>query len=190
MPFFYEIIKTLTQKNISDCQKELNRKNCEIDTVLYDAITLVLSDLNNEVGYINRLLYRFFKFEIKKNVRREQLIILGSQLKYQHSIFKKDIYRVKVLIESMNSALKNLRRLQNAFQDKNMFIINQDMLKKSQFYINQINIKILELEEYQNSLRDKLSLLQTNERMIIKLFRKIPRYYELVEETYLQLPTV
>ena len=59
---FYEIIKTLTTKNISDCERELNQKNCEIDTILYDAITLVLSDLKSEVGYINRLLYRLFKF--------------------------------------------------------------------------------------------------------------------------------
>jgi hypothetical protein len=185
---FFEIIKTLTKKNIFDCKKELEQKKNEIDTVLYDAINLVLSDLNNEVGYINRLLYRLFKFEIKKNIRREQLIILGSQLKSQHTILKKDIYRVKLLAESLYSTLKNLKRLQNAFQDKNRFIINQNMIKKSELYINKIEIKVLELEEYHDMLRDKLRVLQTNEKIISKLFKKIPRYYELREEIYLQLP--
>jgi len=185
---FLEIITRLTKKNISDAKKELELQNSKIDTVLLDAITLVLSNLNNEVGYINRLLYRIFKFEIKKNIRREQLIILGSQLKAQHSVLKKDIYIVESQIESINSTLKNLKRLQKAFQDKNKFIFNQDILNKSQFYINQIDIKILKLKEYQDSLQDKQSILNTNDRMINKLFKRIPRYHELREEIYLQLP--
>ncbi|NEW61259.1 hypothetical protein GSY74_08180 [Sulfurovum sp. bin170] len=184
---FLEIITKLTEKNISDSKKELKLKNSEIDTVLFDAITLVLSDLNSEVGYINRLLYRMFKFEIKKNIRREQLIILGSQLKAQHSVLKKNIYIVESQIESINSTLKNLKRLKKAFQDKNMFIFNQDMLKKSQFYINQIDIRIWKLEECQDFLRDKLRLLNTNNRMIGRLFKRIPRYHELREESYLSL---
>jgi len=184
---FLDIIKTLTEKNISECKKELKQNNTEIDTVLYDAITLVLNNLNNEVGYINRLLYRIFKFEIKKNIRREQLIILGSQLKSQYTVLKKDIYIVESLIESLNSSIKNLKRLQKAFIDKNMFILHQDILEKSKSYINQLNIKILKIEECQDSLREKLSLLRTNDRMIGRLVKRIPRYHELREETYLQL---
>lgn len=184
---FFEIIKVLTEKNISNCKKELNKKNCDIDTVLYDAITLVLSNLNNEVGYIDRLLYRLFNFEVKKNVRREQLIILGSQLKAEHSVLRKNIYIIESVIESLNTTLKNLTLLQRAFQNKNKFILNQDILKKSQLYINQIEIKILKLEEYQGYLRNRLNILRTNEKIIGKLLKKIPRYNELKEETYLQL---
>ena len=185
---FLEIIKTLTKKNISECGRELRKSNINIDAVLYDAITLVLSDLSSEVGYINRLLYSLFKFEIKRNIRREQLIILGSQLKSQRSVLKKDIYRVELLIDSLDSSIKNLKYLQKAFQDKNMFIFNQDILEKSKSYINQLDIKILKVEECEDSLRDKLSILRTNDRMLSKLFKKIPRYHELKEEIYLQLP--
>lgn len=185
---FLDIIKTLTEKNIFECNKELKQENSDIDSVLYDAITLVLSDLNSEVSYINRLLYGLFKFQIKKNIRREQLIILGSQLKAQHSVLKKDIYIVESLIESLDSTIKNLKRLQKAFQDKNMFIFKQDILEKSNFYINQMNIKIFKVEECQDSLREKLTLLRTNDKMTGRLFKRIPRYHELREEIYLQLP--
>jgi hypothetical protein len=88
----------------------------------------------------------------------------------------------------LDSVLKNLKRLQKAFQDKNMFIFNQDILEKSKFYINQMNIKILKVVECQNSLREKLSLLQTNDRILGRLFKRIPRYHELREDIYLQLP--
>ncbi len=185
---FWEIIKTLTERNILDCKRELKQNNTDIDSVLYDAITLVLNDLNSEVGYIDRLLYQIFKFEIKKNVRREQLIILGSQLKAQCSVLKKDIYRVESLIGGFNSTLKNLKRLQKAFLDRNVFIFDQNILEKSNLYINQLDVKILKIEGYQNSLRDKLGILRTNNRMLTRLLRRIPRYYELKEEMYLQLP--
>jgi chaperonin cofactor prefoldin len=184
---FLEIIKRLTEKSINDCKIVLERNNHGIDTVLFDAITLVLSDLNSEVGYINKLLYGIFEFEIKKNIRREQLIILGGQLKAQHSILKKDIYVIELQIETINSTIKNLRRLQIAFQDKNMFVIDDNILKKSQLYIEKIDIKIWKLKESKESLKNKSKLLKKNERTINTLFKKIPRYHKLREENCLYL---
>ncbi len=184
---FKEILTKLTGKNISDAKKELNIQYKGIDIILFDAINLVLSDLKNEEGYISRLLYRMFKIEIKRNIRREQLIILGSQLKVQHRNIKKDIYRVKLYIYNISSTIKNLQRLEKAFKDKNKFIFEQNMLDKSNYYLGCIIAKIKELEYLQDSLEDSLNILDAKEKKYNRLFKKIPRYYELNEEVYLQL---
>jgi len=47
--------------------------------------------------------------------------------------------------------------------------------------------KIKELEKYQSSLEKKLEILERDEKSYKILFKKIPRYYELSEEIYLQL---
>ncbi len=184
---FREILIKLTQKNIEDAKKELSIKNREIDTVLFDAIKLVLSDLKNEESYISRLLYSLFKIEFTRNIRREQLIILGSQLKSQHTKLRKDIYRINIYIHNIKITLKNLQRLDKAFREKNTSIFEQDMLNKSRYYLDRINHKYIELDKYKDRLEDKLNIVEAIEKKYRTLLRKIPRYYELNEQIYLQL---
>ena len=184
---FKEILIKLTQKNIDDAKKELSIKNRGIDTILFDAIKLVLSDLKNEESYISRLLYRLFKIEFTRNIRREQLIILGSQLKSQHTKLKKDIYRINVYLYNIKITLKNLKRLNNAFSEKNTSIFEQEMLNKSRYYLDRINHKYRELDRYKDRLEDKLNRVEAVEKKYRTLLKRIPRYYELNEEIYLQL---
>ncbi len=184
---FREILIKLTQKNIEDAKKELSIKNREIDTVLFDAIKLVLSDLKNKESYISRLLYSLFKIEFTRNIRREQLIILGSQLKSQHTKLRKDIYRINIYIHNIKITLKNLQRLDKAFREKNTSIFEQDMLNKSRYYLDRINHKYIELDKYKDRLEDKLNIVEAIEKKYRTLLRKIPRYYELNEQIYLQL---
>ena len=184
---FKEILIKLTQKNIDDAKKELSIKTREIDIILFDAIKLVLSDLRNEESYISRLLYRLFKIEFTRNIRREQLIILGSQLKSQDIELQKDIYRIKLYIYNITLTLKNLQRLDRAFSEKNSSIFEQDMLNKSRYYLDRINHKYRELDKYKDRLEDKLNIVEAIEKQYITLLKKIPRYYELNEEIYLQL---
>jgi len=184
---FDGLILKLTEHNINDSIRELGLKESGIDIVLFDAINLILKDIKNEENYISRLLYRIFKFEIKKSVRREQLIILGSQLKSQYIILKKDIYRINSCIANIDSSKKNLERLQKAFFNKNMFIFDQGMLQKSQFYIRKLVTKSRELESYQLSLKNRVDSLNCYEKSYRTLFKRIPRYHELQEDSYLQL---
>ncbi len=184
---FKEILIKLTQQNIENAKKELSIKNREIDTVLFDAIKLVLSDLRNEESYISRLLYRLFKIEFTRNIRREQLIILGSQLKSQDIELKKDIYRIKLYIYNISLTLKNLKRLDKAFREKNTSIFEQDMLNKSRYYLDRINHKYRELDKYKDRLEDKLNIVEAVEKKYRTLLKRIPRYYELNEQIYLQL---
>ncbi|NOZ91396.1 MAG: hypothetical protein GXO60_08950 [Epsilonproteobacteria bacterium] len=184
---FLDIIDKLTTSDIKHTKKELKIDNTQIDEVLVDAIEMVLRDLNNEEGYISRLLYSIFKFEIRKNKRREQLIILGSQLKSQYNELKKDIYRVKVNIGNISATIENLKRLQQAFDAKEMFLYNQKLLDKNRLYINILDKKIEQLYGYKEALDERLQRLYIKGEKYKKLFKKIPRYHELSEDIYLQL---
>jgi len=183
---FKDILQKLTERDIKDAKDELKFKYPEIDTVLFDAIKLILSDLKNEENYINRLLYRIFKIEVRRNIRREQLIILGSQLKAQQKDIKRDMYRVKIYIDNISSTLKNLERLRTAFKDKSMFLVDEDLKDKSIYYIGRIEYKIRELKNYKKSLEESLNSLQLKEKKYSSLLKQIPRYYEINEEIYLQ----
>jgi hypothetical protein len=97
------------------------------------------------------------------------------------------MYRVKLYIYNISLTIKNLKRLRDAFEDKNVFIFNTEVLDKSNYYIGRINSKIKELESYQCSLEDNLERIEYNDKKYKTLFKKIPRYYELNEEIYLQL---
>jgi prefoldin subunit 5 len=184
---FSEIIQKLTALNIANAQRELSLENTQIDEVLLDAIEMVLRDLNNEEGYISRLLYSIFGLELKRNKRREQLIILGSQLKAQCNSLKKDIFRVKSVIDNIDSSIKNLNRLKEAFKSKQMFIYDQSMVEKSNLYIGVLNEKESELDNYKTSLMEKLDKLSLKQSRYKNTLKKIPRYNELSEEVYLRL---
>jgi hypothetical protein len=184
---FLEIIKKLTSSNIYNAKKELKIDNTQIDTILLDAIELVLYHLNSEEGYVGRLLYSIFGFELRKNKRREQLSILGSQLKFQYNIVQKDIYRVELTINNITSSIKNLLRLQEAFQSKLMFIVEEAKIEKSKLYIDILGEKIEELKKYKMILKDRLKKLEKKEKKYRNLSKRIPRYKEITEEKYLQL---
>ena len=184
---FSEIIQKLTALNIANAQRELRLENTQIDEVLLDAIDMVLRDLNNEEGYISRLLYSIFGFELKRNKRRDQLIILGSQLKAQCANLKKDIFRIKNIIENIDSSIKNLNRLKEAFKSKQMFLYDQNMVEKSNLYIGVLVEKESELKEYKELLKEKSDMLSMKRGIYKKSLKKIPRYHELSEEIFLKL---
>jgi len=184
---FLEIVEKLTKPSICNANFELQYDNSDIDIVLIDAIKMILYDLNNEEGYISRLLYSIFGFEIRKNKRREQLIILGSQLKSQYISLKKDIHKVETVIGEISSSDVNIKRLKKAFEAKQMFILEKDILDKCKSYISILTQKLLTLDGYKNMLTDKLHHLRQKDKIYKSTFRKIPRYNEISPETYLQL---
>ncbi len=76
---FKSILLKITSKVIQNAKSELKTECCSVDQLLFDAIILILKNLESEESYISRLLYRLFGFEFKENVQRRQLIILGSE---------------------------------------------------------------------------------------------------------------
>jgi len=184
---FDEIIEKLTGKNIHFAKTELSRYKIIVDDTLLESIKLILKELREEEGVFSRFLYATFGVELRKNKRREQLIYLGSELKTQHIRIKKRLYTLNRQRERLEYSIVDLGRLQKSFSQKNISIENSQVKNKSKFYINEIADHIKKLEEYQFSLLMKYNDLTDIEKIYYGLFKKIPRYHELQEETHLLL---
>ena len=184
---FDEIIEKLIGRNIHFAKTELSRYKIIVDDTLLESIKLVLKDLREEEGVLSRFLYATFGVELRKNKRREQLIYLGSELKTQHIRIQKRLYTLNRQKERLEYSIVDLGRLQKSFSQKNSSIENSQIKNKSKFYINEIDDHIKKLEEYQLSLLMKYNDLTDIEKIYYRLFKRIPRYHELQEETHLLL---
>jgi len=184
---FDGIIDKLIGKNIHAAKIELTRYRIEIDAILIDSIKSILSDIREEEGVISRFLYSTFGFEFRKNKRREQLLYLGSELKTQHSKIKRKLHALDRQKERLSYSITDLGRLKEGFSDKNMFFESNKVKNKSKFFINEIDGQMKQLQECQFSLLMKYNDLYDIEKMYHRLYKRIPRYQELREETHLLL---
>jgi hypothetical protein len=188
---FDDIIEKLIGKNIYNAKIELKRHPSDVDDVLFEAIKSILKDLRNEEGWISRFVYHKFGVELRRNKRREQLILLGIQLKTQHSKVKLELFRIYRNTERIRLSILDLQRLEEGFRGKNIYFQNEKTLNKSKFFMEEIEASIHDLEKYQISLESKHSSLLDVEKVYQTLFLKIPRYKELEEEhTVALLPVV
>nr|MCH9741440.1 hypothetical protein [Campylobacterota bacterium] len=149
---FRRIMSTIIAKSDQNAKIELVRQYTIVDTVLFEAIKSILNDLKVEEGMISRFLYKYFNIEIFKNKKREQLIILGSQLKIQYSNLQEEKQRVMIHIESIMLSISNLERLKIAFENRRELLSQHSQLNKSNALIKKINAKIEELSGYHISL--------------------------------------
>jgi hypothetical protein len=187
--FFDDIIEKLVARNFYAAKIEAKRQQIKIDTTLLSSINLVLSDLKKEEGVISRFLYAQFGFEFHKNKRREQLFYLGSELKTHCLKVSSRRYVLKRQTERLSYTIVDLERLLNQFSSKNMFFENDKIKNKSKFYIHEIEEKIGELDILRLSLLLQHNELTEIESQYMQLFKKIPRYRKIKEETYLLLVT-
>ena len=183
---FYEIIDKLQKHNIYLSKKEVALKN-KFDSILIDAIILTLEALKEEEGFISRLIYSSFGIGKNKNKRREQLIILGSQLKSQLNDKEKSIKKSRYYRENLYSSEKNLTRLHKAFKEKIPFLNSYTLQNKAINYMREINRNIETISTCQDELDIRINYLNNTINEYRKVLRQIPRYYELREETYIQL---
>ncbi|SFV56700.1 hypothetical protein MNB_SV-12-1753 [hydrothermal vent metagenome] len=177
----------IIQKSDRDAKIELVRQYTEVDEILFEAIKAILKDLKVEEGVISQFLYRYFNIEIVKNKKREQLIILGTQLKTQYTRLRKEQNRVNIHILNLSLSLDNLKRLKEAFHNKRELILTDKEFNKSNAFIKKLNSKIDELSEYKNSLKQKYIKLNETEKVYKNLYKQIPRYYELQEDNFMNL---
>jgi len=184
---FDEIIAKLIGKNIENAKIELLRHTTDVDNVLFEAIKSIIRDLKIEEGIIDSFFYNIFGVEIRKNKRREQLIVLGSQLKTQHSKVKSELFRIYRQTERLSLIIIDLKRLEESFRGKNIYFQNEKTLNKSKFFISEIEEKITLLKEYQCSLESKHNSVNDIEKVYNSLFKRIPRYQKIEEESYLHL---
>ena len=184
---FDSILEKLIGKNVHYAKIELSRHSIEIDAVLLESIKSILKDLNKEEGFFSNFLYKHFAFQLQKNKRREQLIYLGSELKTQHTKIKDRLYRLHRQKERLAYSIVDLGRLAEGFKSKDMFFESATMKNKNKFYVDEIESQVKELQSLQLSLLMKHDDLSDVENIYHKLFKSIPRYEHLHEETHLRL---
>jgi hypothetical protein len=184
---FDDILRKLIGKNIQNAKIELLRHTTDVDDILFEAIKSILEDLRAEESLVSRIFYNIFGIELRKNKRREQLIILGSQLKTQHSKVKSELFRIYRQTERLSLSIADLKRLESSFRGKNIYFQSEQVLNKTNFFISEIETQIRVLKEYQYSLESKHNSVIDIEKVYNNLFKKIPRYHELQEECYLHL---
>jgi len=184
---FDDIINKLIGKNIQNAKIELLRNTTDIDYILFEAIKLILKDLEAEESVVSRFFYNTFGIELRKNKKREQLIVLGSQLKTKHSKVKSELFRVYRKKERLSLSIIDLKRLESSFKKKEIYSESKQILNKSKFFLSEIEIKINVLKKYKDSLELKYNNVADIEKFYNNLFKKIPRYNELQEEPNLKL---
>jgi len=184
-PTFRRVLSTIISNSDKNAEIELARQYTEVDEVLFEAIKSILSDLRTEEGMMSWLLYKHFNLELFKNKRREQLLILGSQLQIQYDRLKVELDRVNIYTQNLLSSLENLNRLKDAFVSKNRFLKSCRDINKSNSLIEKISQKIKELENYKLSLDQKNYSLMDTERAYYQLYRQIPGYSKLQHKHFI-----
>jgi hypothetical protein len=184
---FSKIVSKVVAKNEKNAQIELVRQYTQVDLVLFEAIKSILNDLKREEGFFSRFLYKYFDIEIFKNKKREQLIILGSELKTKYNNLNREIQRTKIILENLSNSIDNLKKLKYAIHQKTILINEAKILNKSNIFIKKLNQKIAILSEYQNSLRHKYNSMRDDLRIYKSLYQAIPQNQKLKEEYYMNL---
>jgi predicted RNase H-like nuclease (RuvC/YqgF family) len=184
---FRKIVSKIVQKSDKSAKIELIRQHIEVDEILFAAIKSILNDLRLEEGMVSQFLYRYFNIELVKNKKREQLIILGTELKTQYSRLKREQNSVDIHILNLTLSLDNLKRLKDAFDNKRDSLQRDKEINKSDAFIKKLNSTIDELSKYRDALKQKSLKLSETERLYLNLYRQIPRYYELQEESMITL---
>ncbi|HHH19203.1 MAG TPA: hypothetical protein ENK86_01645 [Campylobacterales bacterium] len=186
---FRSIIRKIIGQSERNAKIEVVRQYATVDTVLFEAIKSVLHDLNREEGFFTRLLYRYFKFEFRRNKKRTQLIILGSELKSQYHTIQEEKKRTDMYRLSLLNSIKNLRELSSALHNKRLFLSTQPQRNKSDALVRKIYAHIDRLSEYELPLEQRSQAMEETQRMYRHLLGEIPPYYELYDNHALSLPS-
>jgi len=184
---FRKIVSQIVDKNEKYAKIEIVRQYTQVDSILFEAIKSILYDLKEEEGLISRFLYKYFNIEISKNKKREQLIILGSELKSKYNNLTQEIQRVEKILHNLSNSLYNLKLLKSAIHQKTLFINEDKLLNKSNSFIKELNKKIDILSEYEKSLQCKYDTMRDNLKVYKSLYQQIPQNEKLKEEYYINL---
>jgi len=180
---FYEIVEKIELNHISDAKKELEKQQ-HLNTELIDAIEFSLSRLKSEENLLSQILYNSFGIGKTKNRRREQLIVLGSQLKGQITQFERDQKRVNFHYENVVATLKNLTKLSQGFGRKMNFLVNEKLQKRAQTYLKELYLKMDIANTCQKELSLKSIYLESCLFKYKEVLKKIPRHHEIKEERW------
>ena len=182
---FLVILDKIVLENITSAKKELD----ELDTfnkVLYETVEFTLQKLNEEEGILSRLFYRSFGIGKKNNKRREQLHMLGANLKGHISQLERDRKRINFYQDNLSSSYGGLKSLSDGFAKKLMFLSTSELEARCNQYLKIVYEKMDETDSYKKSLDMKDIYLESCISNYEKLLKRIPRNKEIKNENYLE----
>ena len=178
---FDEILSKLENMIIINAKKELSN-NYDFNKELYEATAFTIRELDEEEGFISKFLYRSFGVGKENNPRREQLIVLGGQLKLEINNLKREKYKINFHLKNIFALLSNLERLADMFGRKKNFLRNRVIQKRVQEYLRETYVKIDEVEQCKKELNIKIIYLESCHSKYDKLLQQIPRHQEIAED--------
>ena len=181
---FDEILSKLENTVVANAKRELGN-NYDFNQELYEATAFTLRELDEEEGFISKFLYRSFGVGKENNPRREQLIILGGQLKLEINNLKREKYKINFHLKNVFTLLANLERLADMFGRKKHLLRNSVIQKGAQEYLREAYVKIDEVEQCKKELNVKIIYLESCHSKYDRLLQQIPRHQEIAEDRLL-----
>jgi hypothetical protein len=182
---FKNILKKIFVENLRNANKELAQEY-KFNHKLYEAIDFTLLKLKQEETLVSRILYNSFGVGKKKNKRRKQLILLGTQLKTEIGKLERDIKRVTGYHENSLESMEALTRFSDAFGRKLHLLSDDAKRKKCSNYLQKIDLVIDEVNKSTKALDNRSLLLESSLDKYRGLLKRIPRYRELSDNKYLE----
>jgi len=181
---FLTLLDKIVSHNIEAAQKELDEFD-KFNKVLYETVEFTLQKHNQEEGILSKLFYRSFGVGKKNNKRREQLHMLGGNLKAHISQLKRDRKRVDYHYNNISSSHESLKALSESFSQKVVALSNTQLQDKCNNYLKLIYKKMDETDTFKQSLDMKDIYLESCISNYKRLLKKIPRNQEIEEEKYI-----
>ncbi|HHD75413.1 MAG TPA: hypothetical protein ENK82_06020 [Campylobacterales bacterium] len=182
---FLILLDQIVLHNIEAAKKELNEFD-KFNKVLYETVEFTIQKHNEEEGILSKLFYRTFGIGKNSNKRREQLLMLGGNLKAHINQLKRDRKRVYYHYNNICSSDESLNILSQSFSEK---VISLTDIKKRNLcnkYLKLIYTKIDEVDTFKKSLDMKDLYLESCISNYKRLLKRIPRNKEITEEKYIE----
>jgi len=182
---FENILNKLFVTNLNNSDNELELKY-KFNHKLYEVIDFTLLKLKEEESILSRILYNSFGVGKKKNKRRKQLILLGTQLKTEIGKLDRDINRVQHYHKNSLTSVDALTRFSNGFGRKIHILEDDTLTDKCNLYLKRIYLVIDRVDKSTQELDKKSLLLESSADKYRGLLKRIPRYHELNDNKYLE----
>lgn len=181
----FTLLDQCVLKHLKAAEKELNEFD-KFNKVLYETVQFTIQKYREEEGTLSKLFYRTLGIGKPHNKRREQLSMLGSNLKAHINQLKRDRRRVVYHQNNLISSYANLKDLADSLSKQAIQLNNLSFQNKSNQYLKIIYENMDELEMFKKSLAMKDIYLESCISNYKKLLKKIPRNKEIHEEAYIE----
>lgn len=182
---FVTLVNKLVFKHLEATQKELSQLD-KFNKMFYETVRFAIQKYNEEEGALSKLFYRTFGVCRRYTKRREQLNMLGGNLKAHISQLKRDRKRVLYHHNNLLSSYESLKALSDFLSKHAHDVKGKKSQNKCNRYLKVVYKKMDEVNTLKKSLEMKEIYLESCIANYTNLLNKIPRNKQIVEEKYVK----